>query len=117
MPSLNYRKGENEHRNDFLINLYKSYLEFELATPGSAVTCYQLHCGAEHFLEEIPILMSALKIPLFTIVYLEDRKDILKSSPFLSWPGAMINPQWLELLMSRTNFHGPKDVWATEVQL
>ena len=22
----------------------------------------------------------------------------------------MINPQWLELPMSRTNFHGPKDV-------
>ena len=30
-------------------------------------------------------------------------------------PGAMINPQWLKLLISRTNFHGPKDVWAREV--
>ena len=29
----------------------------------------------------------------------------------------MINPQWLELPMSRTNFHGPKDVRATEIQL
>ena len=29
----------------------------------------------------------------------------------------MINPQWLELLMSRTNFHGPKDVRAIEVRL
>ena len=29
----------------------------------------------------------------------------------------MINPQWLELPMSRTNFHGPKDVRATEVRL
>ena len=29
----------------------------------------------------------------------------------------MINPQWLELPMSRTNFHGPKDVRAIEVQL
>ena len=29
----------------------------------------------------------------------------------------MINPQWLELPMSRTNFHGPKDVWAIEVRL
>ena len=29
----------------------------------------------------------------------------------------MINPQWLELPMSRTNFHGPKDVGATEVRL
>ena len=29
----------------------------------------------------------------------------------------MINPQWFELPMSRTNFHGPKDVRATEVRL
>ena len=29
----------------------------------------------------------------------------------------MINPQWLELPMSQTNFHGPKDVWAIEVRL
>ena len=28
----------------------------------------------------------------------------------------MINPQWLELPMSRTNFHGPKDVRAIEVR-
>ena len=27
------------------------------------------------------------------------------------------NPQWLELPMSRTNFHGPKDVRAIEVLL
>ena len=29
----------------------------------------------------------------------------------------MINPQWLELPMSETYFHGPKDVRATEVRL
>ena len=29
----------------------------------------------------------------------------------------MINPQWLKLPMSRTNFHGPKDVRAIEVLL
>ena len=29
----------------------------------------------------------------------------------------MINPQWLELPMSRTNFHGPKDFRAIEVRL
>ena len=27
----------------------------------------------------------------------------------------MNNPQWLELPMSRTNFHGPKDIRASEV--
>ena len=29
----------------------------------------------------------------------------------------MINPQWLELPVSRTDFHGPKDVRAIEVRL
>ena len=29
----------------------------------------------------------------------------------------MINPQWLELPMSRMNFHGPKDVRAIVVRL
>ena len=29
----------------------------------------------------------------------------------------MVNPQWLELTMSRTNFNGPKDVRAIEVRL
>ena len=29
----------------------------------------------------------------------------------------MINPHWFELPMSRTNFHGPKDVRAIEVRL
>ena len=47
----------------------------------------------------------------------ENRKDYSKLSLFASWTGAMINPQWLELPMSRTNFHGPKDVWAIEVRL
>ena len=28
----------------------------------------------------------------------------------------MVKPQWLGLLMSRTNFHGPKDVRAIEVR-
>ena len=29
----------------------------------------------------------------------------------------MINPRWLELPLSRTNFHGPKGVRAIEVRL
>ena len=31
--------------------------------------------------------------------------------------GAIINSHWLELLLSRTNFHGPKGVRAIEVRL
>ena len=29
----------------------------------------------------------------------------------------MVNPHWLELPISRTNFHSPKDVRAVEVRL
>ena len=47
----------------------------------------------------------------------ENRKKVPKLSLFASWPGAMINPQWLKLPLSRTNFHGPKDVWAIKVWL
>ena len=45
-----------------------------------------------------------------------DRRDTSKLSPFASWPFVMINPQYHELLISRSNFHGPKDVWAIEVE-
>ena len=47
----------------------------------------------------------------------ENRKDLPKLSLFVSWTDAMNNPQWLELPMSQTNFHGPKDVRAIEVRL
>ena len=59
------------------------------------------------------ILMSTLNIqPLC-----RNRKDFPELSLFASWTGAMISPQWLELPMSRRNFHGPKDVRAIEVRL
>ena len=48
---------------------------------------------------------------------MEDGKDIPRLFSFAFLPCAMINPQWLELPMPRTNFHGTKDVRATEVRL
>ena len=48
--------------------------------------------------------VEAILISTPTYLYfIEDRKDIPKLSPFASWPGAMMNPQWLELPMSRKN--------------
>ena len=47
----------------------------------------------------------------------EKRNYFPKLSLFATWPGATINPQWLKLPISRTNFHGPKDVRAIEVWL
>ena len=43
---------------------------------------------------------------------IEDWKDTPKLYSFAFWPSVMINPQWIELPMSRTNFHGPRDVRA-----
>ena len=36
---------------------------------------------------------------------------------YTTLPGAIINPQWLKLLLSRTNFHSPKGVRAIEIGL
>ena len=36
---------------------------------------------------------------------------------YASVPGSIINPHWLELSLSRTNFHRPKGVRAIEVRL
>ena len=46
-----------------------------------------------------------------------DRKDNPKLFSFACWPDTTINPQWLELPMSRTNFDGPEDVRVIEVRL
>ena len=40
--------------------------------------------------------------------YIKDQKDIPKLSPFVSWPGGMINPQWHELPLSRITSMVPK---------
>ena len=47
----------------------------------------------------------------------ENRKDFPTLSLFASLPDTVINPQWLELPMSRTVYHVPKDVRAIEVRL
>ena len=52
----------------------------------------------------------SLESPLQVI---ENQRD----SYYASWPGAIINPNWLELSLSRTNFNGPKGVRAAEVRL
>ena len=43
-------------------------------------------------------------------------KENLKC-PYKAWSGAIINPHWLKLPLSRTNFPGPKGVRAIEVLL
>ena len=58
--------------------------------------------------------MSILNIQLLCR---KSKKKIPKVSPFASWLGTIINPQWLEPPMSWTIFYGPKDVRAIEVRL
>ena len=50
------------------------------------------------------IVINTLNIPLLSRRW----KTFSKLSPFASWPGVMINIQWFELAISRTNIHGPK---------
>ena len=40
--------------------------------------------------------------------FIEDENDISNISTFAFRADAMINPQWLKLPISGTNFHGPK---------
>ena len=63
-------------------------------------------------------LIEAIQMSTHTTYhyYIKVEKDNPELSSFASWPGAMIYPQWLELPMSRTNFHGLKDVRAIEVR-
>ena len=62
-------------------------------------------------------LTEAILMNILTILVLRIEKKIPNLSTFASWYGAMINLQWLELPISRTHFHGSKDVRAIEVRL
>ena len=65
-----------------------------------------MHTNYNCFIELI--LMSTLNVPLFN----RRSKRHPELSPLASLPGPMTKPQWLELPMSRTDFHGPNDAQA-----
>ena len=51
-------------------------------------------------------------------MYLYVEKKKWKRYPYYaSRPGSVIYPQWLELSLSRTNFHSPKGVRSIEIRL
>ena len=64
-----------------------------------------------HLIEAI--LMSTLNIPFLS----KRSKKCTKKLLFASWHGPMINSQWLEQPISRTNFHCHNEVRAIEVRL
>ena len=59
--------------------------------------------------------MSILNIPLLSKRLKKKKKKIPKLSLFASRLGAMINHQWLNLPITGTNIHGPKEVLVIEV--
>ena len=61
--------------------------------------------------------MLCILIRIASQLCVENQKDFPILSLFASWPGTMINPQWLKLPISRTNFLGPEDVQANKVGL
>ena len=54
--------------------------------------------------------MGTLNIPL---LYIRSETSL----NYIHLPGIMMNPLWLKLSISLTNFLGPKDVGAIEVRL
>ena len=73
-----------------------------------------------YFINCILCVLISIAILMIHLTYhccVEDRKKYPHLSPFTSSPGAMINPQWLELTISRTMFYGPEDVWVIKVRL
>ena len=66
---------------------------------------------------ELPNWGKSNEYTQHTIIVKKIEKKFPKLSLFASWPGTMINLQWLELPISRSVFCGPKDVWAIEVRL
>ena len=70
------------------------------------------HRGNFNEYSQNTILMSTRNILL-----LKSREKKTKLSPFAYLPGVIINPQWLELPISRTNVHSPKGVRAIEARL
>ena len=66
---------------------------------------------------ELPHQGDSNEYTRHTIIIWKIKKISLNYSPLASWPSARINPQWLELSVSRTNFHGSKEVRAIEIWL
>ena len=108
---LNLNRRVFEMENKYLG--IRVFLEFFLYFYENVCCVYSLESPHRGIIEAI--LMSTFNRPLFY----KDRKYIHILFPFVSKPGTMItyNPQWFEFPISRTNFHGPKDVWAIEVRL
>ena len=69
------------------------------------VVCSHQNCIIE------PILMRTLNH-----YFIEDPKDNSNLLIFAFWPGGKLNPQGLELRMSRTNLHDQKDVRVIEIR-
>ena len=61
---------------------------------------------------ESPHRGDSNEYPQYNIIVKKLEKMFQNYRHFASLSGVMINLQWLELPISRTNFHGPKDVRA-----
>ena len=92
-------------RNFFQVNKYWEILSFY----------HEIVCWVYSL--ELPHWGNSNEYTQHTIIRKKIKKLSLNYSPFVSCPSPRINPQWLELPISRTNFHGPKEVWAIEVLL
>ena len=119
---------------EFLLqsNLHSSNLDdsFPMANSNSFLSPYEFIPIAQEreiflFYHEIVCCVYSLESPHrgdsneYTqhTIFIEKIKNVPKLLSFASWPVVMSNHQWLELPISGTNVHGPKDVRAIEVRL
>ena len=105
----------------FKTNGNQFYIQYNLngSNPDSSFTLDDSNSFFSPY-KILPIAQEKKYLGIFSYFIMElcrKSKRFPKLSLFASWTGAMSNPQWLELPMSRTNFHGPKDVRAIEVRL
>ena len=63
---------------------------------------------------ELPHWVDSNEYTENTIILYKSKKTFQNHILLMSWAGAMFNPQWFELHMPETNFHGSKDVWIIE---
>ena len=105
LPFLNQRKGENDSRKYFMIKSPKRVLptrrDSNPQPPDHQSDASNQATEAGRHWDD------SNEYTQHTIISKEDRQDIFKLFPFASWPGAKINPERLELPLSRTNFHVP----------
>ena len=112
---LQWNLDDSNTDGSFTLNDSNSFLSPDEVLPIAQENKYLGKLS--YFIMKLYMYVVCLMSTQHTVVVQKIKKTSVNYHYFASWPSAMINPQWLELLISRINFHGPEDVRATEILL